>query len=101
MKKFRLNVIPMFVEAESKEEALEALGSRLEELGGLVDLSDIDEIEEETGNPLEALRNITKTYMDWYNTDLNEDVNAPKTLYEIGEELQSYGSISEACKKRG
>ncbi|KKL86879.1 hypothetical protein LCGC14_1940290 [marine sediment metagenome] len=100
MKKFRLNVIPMFVEAEDKEEALEALGSRLEELGGLVDLSDIDEIEDETGNPLEALRNITKTYMDWYNTDLDEDVNAPETLYKIGETLQSYGSISEACKKR-
>ncbi|KKM62390.1 hypothetical protein LCGC14_1522060, partial [marine sediment metagenome] len=33
MKKFRLNVIPMFVDANSKQEALEVLGSRLEELG--------------------------------------------------------------------
>ena len=81
MKKFRLNVIPMFVDANSKQEALEVLGSRLEELGGLVDLSDIDEIEDETGNPLEALRSITETYMDWYNTDLDEDINAPETLF--------------------
>ena len=46
-------------------------------------------------NKDELYDEIKEIYLNWFNADLNEDVEAVKTLYKIGEHIISVEKVEE------